>query len=230
MNRKEEIEPVNTDSLSKQVEKSLREFIKKNGLKPGDPLPREVELAESLNVSRTVVREAISRLRSYGLINTRKHKGMTVGSPDIMKTLSNTMDPRLMEKGTLKEIFELRLMLEVGMSRFLIERITEEDLCELEDIAANEARTTGLEFNIKHEVEFHGKLYKIAGNTTLMGLQDLLIPVFRFVHERYLDEGHEFRESEVKHSDIVRVLQNRNVADYEEIMRLHLEPHFNNVC
>jgi len=63
------------------VEIRLREFLKKKSFKPGDALPKELELAESLGVSRNVVREALSRLRMLGMVETKKKRGMILSRP-----------------------------------------------------------------------------------------------------------------------------------------------------
>ena len=66
------------------VEVRLREYLKKKSFKPGDPLPNEMQLAESLGVSRNVVREALSRLRMLGMVETKKKRGMVLSRPDIL--------------------------------------------------------------------------------------------------------------------------------------------------
>ena len=73
-----QLQPVKTTSLADQVEKNLIEFLKKNHFQTGDSLPTEIEIAEDLGVSRNVVREALSRLRMMGMIETRKRKGMMI--------------------------------------------------------------------------------------------------------------------------------------------------------
>jgi len=58
----------NTSSLVDKVEARLVELLQQRKLKVGDVIPKEMELADTLGVSRTVIREALLRLRVVGLI------------------------------------------------------------------------------------------------------------------------------------------------------------------
>ncbi|MEZ4826061.1 MAG: GntR family transcriptional regulator [Bacteroidia bacterium] len=90
----------------------LRQYIKENSLKIGDSIPKELELAEALGVSRTVIREAILRLRTIGQIESKKHKGMVLTQPDIIHNFGKVLESNLLGEDTLRDIFELRLSLE----------------------------------------------------------------------------------------------------------------------
>ena len=69
-------------SLVSEVVTLLRDVIETKGLDPGDRLPTEAELVKSLEVSRPVLREAISQLESLGLVRVRRGLGMFVGDRD----------------------------------------------------------------------------------------------------------------------------------------------------
>ncbi len=64
----EHLNTIDTSSLVDRAEKEIINLFVNQGLKVGDALPKEIELAETLGVSRTVVREAMLRLRMVGLI------------------------------------------------------------------------------------------------------------------------------------------------------------------
>jgi DNA-binding FadR family transcriptional regulator len=55
--------PGTSNTMTDAVELKLREYLKMKSFRPGDALPKEIELAEALGVSRNVIREALSRLR-----------------------------------------------------------------------------------------------------------------------------------------------------------------------
>ena len=107
---------VDTSSLVDKVEASLVELLQHRKLKVGDSIPKEIELAETLGVSRTVIREALLRLRMMGLIESKKKKGSVITSPDLFGIMSKSMNPHILDQDTLKEIFEIRLVLEIGMA------------------------------------------------------------------------------------------------------------------
>ena len=64
--------------LSERVADALTAEIRSGRLRPGDKLPTEPELAEQFSVSRTVVREAVSRMKSVGLVDSRQGSGVYV--------------------------------------------------------------------------------------------------------------------------------------------------------
>ncbi|WP_448633201.1 FadR/GntR family transcriptional regulator [Pedobacter panaciterrae] len=132
------IRKIDTSSLVDRVETKLVELLQAKQLKIGDSIPTELELCSSLGVSRTVVREALLRLRMMGLIDTKKKKGTVITSPDIFGILSKSMNPYILDEETLKEIFEIRLTLEIGMADFLFRNITPKDIKELKAIVENE--------------------------------------------------------------------------------------------
>ena len=136
---KNEIKPMDTSSLVDKVEDSLVDLLQKRKLSVGDVIPKEIELAEALGVSRTVVREALTRLRIMGLIESKKKKGSVITSPDIFGLMSKSMNPHILAPDTLKEIFEIRLVLEIGMADLLFHRITKEDIAAFKNYSLDEA-------------------------------------------------------------------------------------------
>src|SRR6188768_3093070 len=130
-NLKESIKSVDTSSLVDRVEANLVELLQERHLSVGDSIPTELELTEVLGVSRTVIREALLRLRMMGLIESKKKKGAVITSPDLFAIMGKSMNPHVLSQETLKEIFEIRLVLEIGMADLLFQRITREDIEEL---------------------------------------------------------------------------------------------------
>ena len=102
----EKLRPIKIVSLTDQVENSLMNYLKQNDFKSGDPLPKELDLADHLGVSRNVVREALSRLRMLGIVESKKRKGMIYREPDLLGGMSKIMDPDLLGESALKDLFE----------------------------------------------------------------------------------------------------------------------------
>ena len=204
---KKNLKTIDTSSLVDRVEKKLVETLQKKKLKTGDSIPKEIELAETLGVSRTVIREALLRLRMMGLIESKKKKGAVITSPDLFGILSKSMNPHILDQETLKEIFEIRLALEIGMADFLFNRKTDENIQELKKIVSKEPEITDQHlFNISHEIAFHGKLYEITGNETMKKFQKMLLPVFDYVHHSgLLGKPITFKKF-VSHKELVDIL------------------------
>ncbi|TWF40445.1 DNA-binding FadR family transcriptional regulator [Chitinophaga polysaccharea] len=214
------IKPIASRSMAERVEASLREYFAKENFKPGDPLPTELELAAALGVSRNVVREALSRFKMLGIIETKKKTGMVISNPDIVGTFEKVLTPEIMDESTLQDLFELRLVLEMGIADLLFLRKTPADLDELDEIVAREVKDKN--FRISNEIAFHGKLYEMTGNETMKRFQNLLLPVFGYVMKL---ENRKSVAGKVSHQDLVKILRKGTVKDFKEGMQAHLQPH-----
>lgn len=113
--------------LSEELSGDLQRRIARGDLKPGDRLPTEKALGEAFGVSRAVVREAIARLKADGLIETRQGSGAFV--VEAPKTINlrfwQGAGPELDE---LRDIFELRAMVEGAVAELAAQRRDETDL------------------------------------------------------------------------------------------------------
>lgn len=224
---KHNLKTIDTASLVDKVEESLVDLLRQQKLKVGDSIPKEIELAQTLGVSRTVIREALLRLRMMGLIESKKKKGAVITSPDLFGIMSKSINPHVLDQDTLKEMFEIRLVLEIGMADFLFQRVRKEDIDELKKIVDNEPPVTDYHlFNIDHEIAFHGKLYEISGNETLKKFQKLLLPVFDYVHHSGLLKKQPMLKKFVSHKGLVDILENGSPELFRNGMRNHLENHF----
>jgi GntR family transcriptional regulator, transcriptional repressor for pyruvate dehydrogenase complex len=224
---KQDLKNIDTASLVDKVEESLVELLRQQKLKVGDSIPKEIDLANSLGVSRTVIREALLRLRMMGLIESKKKKGAVITSPDLFGIMSKSLNPHVLDQETLREMFEIRLVLEIGMADFLFQRIKQKDIDELREIVSQEPAVTEYHlFNIEHEIAFHGKLYEITGNETLKKFQKMLLPVFDYVHNSGLLKKQPMLKKFVSHKGLVDILENGSPELFRNGMRNHLENHF----
>lgn len=234
----EGMEPLENLSLVDRVEQRILNYIKENGLRPGDPLPRELQLTEWLGVSRTAIREAMLRLRTLGLIESKKHRGMILKEPDLVENFERMLDPKMLDEQTLNDLFEFRLMFEIGMVDFVFARKTEKQIDELELLVkkSSNSRCDSNHFSLEEEVAFHKLLYKMADNPMLFKFQKLLLPVFQYVHELQKTESINHASNGtlpdypvITHKDLLRELKEGTPQTFREAMRLHLEPHFRRV-
>ncbi len=218
--------PIEVASMPEAVEERLRNYFIQSNLKPGDPLPKENELAESLGVSRNVVREALSRFKMLGLIESRKKRGMVLTAPSLLNGFERVLHPTFLGEKNLLEIFEMRIVLELGLADLLFQRKTVEDIEELDKILKRKHRQSDMEKAIlEEEVTFHGKLYEISKNDTLKGFQNLLVPIFKFVvdHPDILNDKQ--KSTTVKHEDLLEALKGDDVERFRMAMKEHLRPH-----
>lgn len=224
---KESLKEIDNKSLVDRVEKQLIDLFISKKVKMGDSIPKEIELAEILGVSRTVIREALLRLRMIGLIDSKKKRGAVLTNPDVMSLLRKGLYPTVLSDETLKDIFEMRLVLEVGMADLLFKHITKDDIDKLEEIVSNEPELTDRTiFSVEHEVKFHSTLYEISQNKTLKEFQQILLPVFEYVHSSGLLESTPANGEFTSHLDLVEILKHGSAEQFRNGMRSHLDSHY----
>ena len=221
---------VDKKSLVDKIESSLVELLSSKEYTVGTVIPKEMELAGQLGVSRTVIREALSRLRTRGLIESRKKRGSVITSPNIISVIEQGMNPEILDDETLKDIFEMRLMLEVGMADFIIKRVKPADIVELKAILDRSAiMTPPNSFPIEEEIAFHSKLYEISGNKTAKGFQRLLLPIFDYVHKSgMLDDMPSFKKV-VTHRDLIGLIEEGAADKLRKGIRQHFNGHFKRI-
>src|SRR5699024_6216025 len=91
-----DLDPIDSLTMVDQVELRLRAYFREKALQPGDPIPKETELAEALGVSRNVVREALSRFRMQRLVESKKKRGMVFSRPDLLRGIKRLLDPQIL--------------------------------------------------------------------------------------------------------------------------------------
>jgi GntR family transcriptional regulator, transcriptional repressor for pyruvate dehydrogenase complex len=224
------IPAIDTRSLVDKVEMNLMDLFIKHHLKPGDAIPREVELAAAMGVSRTVIRESLNRLKTMGLIESKKHKGTIIKSPDLSVILQKSMIPKILDENTLRDIFEMRLVIEVGMADLVVARATSRDIRELNLIVKDESKQSqGTLFDVDYEITFHGRLYEITGNETMKSFQSMLLPVFNYAYSSGLINKQFENTHYVSHKELVEILEKRDANKFRKGMRRHLENHFKRI-
>lgn len=225
-----DLQLADNQTLVDKAETGILEFFNEQHYKAGDVIPKEMELAANLGVSRTVVREAVSRLKMRGLLDTRKKRGTIITNPDLLSLLEKNLYPGILDDKTLRDIFELRMVLEIGMGDLLFERVTQRDIDELYKIVESEpSNTEETIFDINQEVKFHGKLYEITGNETLKRFQQMLLPVFEYVHKSGLLRKQVVHKRFVSHRGLVDMIQHGTPETFRNAMRNHFENHFQRI-
>ncbi len=209
------------------VESRIIKEIKDSKLTAGTEIPSEQELSEKYDVGRNVVREALSRLRMLGLIESRKRRGIVVSEPDVMYGFQKVINPYMLGKETILDLLAMRVSLEIGSANLIINNITDKDIEELKHIVAKERDIDGMKVDIGMEREFHSKIYAISGNRVMRDFLNTIIPVFKYVNENFEDFNQFNTDKDgsrrlVRHKDLIPYLEARDVKGYQKAMEDHL--------
>jgi len=153
----------------------LRALIADGALRPGDRLPSEGELCETLGVSRGSLREAIRMLAALGVLETRHGSGSYVSelrAADLIGSLSLTVG--LLPMAGVLELTELRRVLEPHAAALAAARIDAATLEELSGVLDEIEASDDFEDHSRLDHAFHMTISEVAGNDALTSLIDVL--------------------------------------------------------
>lgn len=212
--------------LSEQVAQQLAGEIRAGQLAPGDKLPTEARLVEQFQVSRTVVREALSRLKSLGLVDSRQGSGVYVQANAALEPLN--FDARhAVSREAVKQLVEVRRALEAEAADLACLRRTPAQLDDLRAAlqAIDDATAAGQD-GVEEDVRFHRMIAQAAGNPFLMGTLDYLarfqrgsIRVTRANEARREDFAREVRQ---EHLAILQAIEAGDAAQARHAAAEHL--------
>lgn len=226
-------------TLVEQTQRDILKYISQNG--NSSRLPKEQEFVELLGVSRVVVREALSRLRAVGIIETKRKKGTVVVVPEVFGVLKSIVASGLLDKDTLRDLYQLRLMLEIGMADFIYMNRTDAQMEELDRIVAEEVSlsnemATADDMDQRYaiakkltdvDVRFHSKLFEMTGNKSLIDFQYILRHLFTLYYPKIRTDYHS--RTLVSHVSLYNILRTSTPDAFRMGMRLHLKTQFDNM-
>ncbi|MFA5384108.1 MAG: GntR family transcriptional regulator [Eubacteriales bacterium] len=204
--------PLDLDSyrpLREIVFETLREAIIKGLLKPGERL-MEIQIAEELGVSRTPVREAIRKLELEGFLVMVARKGAYVADISVKD---------------ITDIFEVRAALEGLAAGLAAERITEEELEQLERalVQISEATTSDLNSVVQSDTSFHELIYRASRNQRLQQIVIHLQEQIQRFRTVSLSQPGRTRFFIEEHRKIVEAISERNSELASLLAREHIE-------
>ncbi|SAL23313.1 GntR family transcriptional regulator [Caballeronia turbans] len=216
-------------NLTEEVVAELSERIRSGALRPGDKLPTESEIMAQLGVSRTVVRESISRLQAARLVQTRHGIGTFVLEAGDQDRFQIEAAGDLTVRDVMA-ILELRISLEAEAAGLAAVRRTDENLAHMRRALDEFERLieAGEGNAVAADVAFHLELAKATGNryfhSILSQLGNTIIPRTRvnsaaLAHNDpagYLDRVNR------EHEDIYDAIERRDPEAARAAMRMHL--------
>ncbi len=210
MGKRREINLDDYKPLREIVFESLREAIISGELEPGERL-MEIQLAEEMGVSRTPVREAIRKLELEGFVVMIPRKGAYVAS---------------MSLKDITEVFEIRGVLEGLAASLAAERITDEELENLERLLVRLAKCkdeNDIDTMITIDTEFHEILFQSSRNQRLSQIISHLREQIQIFRARTLSAPGRMKVALDEHKQIVEALGQRDPEIARQIAISHIE-------
>lgn len=205
----EKLEKTQRSSLPRgqQAYQYILEAIQQQHLKPGDRL-READLAELIGLSRTPVREALSRLEAEGLIVNDSVRGMMVTELDYSMT---------------SELYIVREILEGAAARLAAQHASEVELTILEEVCANYSHCADDAFELAvANRQFHDVIYRCAHNRYLLKTLSSLHDTMALLGVTTLTSAERRKKTIEEHAGILDAILTRDPDLAEQRMREHI--------
>jgi len=223
LNLKTEFETVRRDKVYEGVAKQIERLILKK-LQPGDKLPSERDLAETLGVSRSSIRDAIRSLELMGMVEPRQGAGtivLQISSDSLVNPLANA---RKRKEELVAELLDFRKMLEPPLAERAAIRVSPEELAEMEEILERQdEKLRNGESTIAEDTEFHYAIALASGNSVVRKVLDTLMDLLRDSRERSLQVDGRPQKSLAGHRKILAALNRHDAEAAKLAMKRHIE-------
>jgi GntR family transcriptional repressor for pyruvate dehydrogenase complex len=218
--------PLKKRRFTDHVVEQLREFILDRHLDPGQKLPPDYELAQTFNVSRGTIREALHVLEHDGLVKIKKGPGggIFVSEENLFHVIEAVSLAMRREQVAFEELLEARKSIEDRIARLAALRATKKDL---EEMARILERMEKLEADqglfVRWDTEFHLCLARAAKNRILL----MFMSTLKEIHNRVVSQvrlREDLFPSAIRyHQRIYETIRKKDPERASEVMIDHLE-------
>ena len=218
------VAPAEVASARDRVVEHVRRLIELGSLRPGDRLPGERDLAQELGVSRPSVRSGLEALEAMGVVVSRRGAGtfIAAGPPDFGTEPLSLLAS--LHRLTAAEMFEARLVLEVGVAGLAARQATAEALAAMADEVSEMFASLGdPQAFLVHDVRFHRAVAAGCGNRVLAALMEMVSAQFYELRKQTIDRARDLKESAEMHRRIYRAIRARDRETAQAAMAEHLE-------
>ncbi len=222
------LKPIKSVKISDRVYEQLRDMIYRGELRAGEKLMSEREMAQTLNVGRPTVREAIQKLTEQGLIESRRGVGTYVLGEDTRKSKKPLLQLLNGQDFTIVDLLEVRMALESNSAALAARRATEQDIRIIEQSLNRllEAKDSYVR-DLDNELSFHMNIAYATKNIVQVHLMKSFYDVLYYgmnlafptlIKDEKLDEM-----TFDQHITIFRAIENRDPKLAAETMEKHIK-------
>ncbi len=216
--------PAEALSTRDRVVEHVRRLLEGGELKPGDRLPSERDLAAALGVSRPSVRSGLEALDAMGVVVSRRGAGTFIanGPPTLGAEPLSLL--ATLHGFTPNEMFEARLVLEVGVAALAAEHAAPEQLATMaEEVTEMFAALEDPVAFLVHDVRFHRAVAAGCGNRVLAALMEMVAAQFYELRKETISRARDLRESAEMHRRVYRAIRSREPEAARAAMSEHLK-------
>jgi DNA-binding FadR family transcriptional regulator len=217
-------------SLAKDLVDALTDSINKGHLKVGDKLPSEASIETQFGVSRTVVREAISRLQAAGLVETKHGIGTFILENRVQTAFKVTSQ----DFATLQDVIsvlELRFAIEVEAAALAAQRRTSANISTIASaLKAIQSALKNQQDAVAADFQFHLEIARATQNhhfeELITSLGQSIIPRSRLEKDRKIESDQQhiayLKKVNTEHENIFQAIRDQDPKAAMQAMRKHL--------
>ena len=208
-------QPITRLRLHEEIVTIIQKQIMNGTILPGTKLPPEREMAETFNVNRTTLREALSKLENLELIEIRHGDGVYAknflesGNMDLIKA-AVSMDE---DNVTLFSVLEARRFVVPGMAYLAAQRRTTTDLDELEGVIFHQDLTM-----LERDIKVHQMIARSTHNMLCTIFLNFFNQLFREYGYLYFDDERNIEHTRTFHREIFDAIKNQQAEVARRIM------------
>jgi len=219
------IKPIKKINVAEQAIEKVYELIKERKLQIGDKIPTERELANILGISRSSLREGLKVLEMIGVVKIIQGKGIIIENSSLSNSIITPLTfSILLNKNTFLELFEARKLIEVECAGLAAERITPEELKEIEEIYKLLIKhKDNRDESIKYEITLHEKINSIAKNNILEDILSSMRRLLKESRDATVPQKGVSQETINNHKKLIKALSEKDSSKARRIMFEHLD-------
>ena len=208
--------PITRSRLHEEIVKIIQKQIMEGEMSPGDKLPTERELAETFDVNRATVREALRKLENLDLVEIRHGDGLYVknylesGNFDLIKAAIN-MNGR---HEVFDNILEARRYVVPQMAYLAAQNRTKTDLEEFGQIVVRDDLSM-----LEKDIRMHQMIARATHNIVCTISLNFFNQIFREYGHFYFDDEHNVERSRIFHREIYEAIKNKKPEHARRIMK-----------
>ena len=209
----------------RELAQKIRHRIQTERLPDGSFFMTEAQLAAEYGTSRTVTREAVSRLQALGILEGRKRKGLIVRCPDPLRLFQNSLPSMVTSPDDWKDLAQLRYAIEVGAIELAIRGATDEQIERLTQIEQELEQAVQEDMQsartIELDVKFHSLILEMTGSRLIAGMQQVLVQFFQTMPRSFLSSASAERIC-WEHRELLDAIRDRDIERSRAMIRVQI--------
>ncbi|WP_019156074.1 FadR/GntR family transcriptional regulator [Robertmurraya massiliosenegalensis] len=214
------VEKISIKKVSESVVEQIEEMIESGSIETGEKLPSVRELCDMFGVGRSAIRDAIITLKGKGIVDVKQGQGTFIRRFDTKKLFNPLLiNP---ESNDVRELFQVRKLLEPGIAEMAALNWTEQDMSQLE-----RCFHTKSSYGWEEDYHFHMTIAKASKNQIIFQLLQFISTTTKkhmIEFHRYIEQNHSiFEIIAQQHRDIFEAIKESDSLKAKNKMTEHLE-------